>query len=287
VQSDFHSTLYGPQPPESSIKIMNEPERFDLVRAYGTINTGSDRLLSRQSFEDLCQSDRSFRISKTKPQQQHPPRNSMRETKRVLANKTAHDVYNECQSSINSYRAKKSPVVPDSLERSKLELATSIQDRKAKLNECNDKIKQHTVQVPAMRVLRNLLHKLYEADNYYMRLAFLRLKQYNDHFKKRENAIRLTAQIIKSKAMELVRKAISTATEEAEEEIKRQILENTSTSERNVERWNRTKSMYNMKSDSNLRGSLFRLPNAAKYKSKLLQKKKLLSQIDASSRPRK
>jgi hypothetical protein len=272
---------------------MNEPERFDLVRAYGTINTNSSshRLVSRQSFEDLCQSDGSFRISKAKPQQQHHSRrvvpNRSRATSRVMANKTAHDVYNECQSSISSYRAKKPPIVQDSLEKSKLELATSIQDRKAKLNECNDKIKQHTVQVPAMRVLRNLLHKLYEADNYYMRLAFLRLKEYNDHFKKRENAIRLTAQIIKSKATELVRKAISTATEKAEEEIKRQILENTSTSDRNVERWNRTKSMYNMKSDSNLRGSMFRLPNAAKYKSKLLLQKKLLSQIDASSRPRK
>jgi hypothetical protein len=278
---------------------MNEPnKRHGLVCAYSTINTDTLIKITKDasmppSFEDLCHStdssNRSFRINKTKnnPQQRRQSQRDapirLRAMTKVLTNKTAH-VYNACPSSIRNYRAKKPPIKPDSFERSKLEIATSIQECKSKLNECNDKIKQHTVQVPAMRVLRNLLGD--EADNYYMRLAFLRLNEYNNHLKQRENVIRLTAQRIKSAAIELVQKAISTGVEKAEQEMKRQVFENAAKLDRNVERWNRTKSMYNMKSDSNLRGSLFRLPNAAKYKSKLLQKKKPLASGN-TSRPRK
>jgi hypothetical protein len=200
------------------------------------------------------------------------------QTGRNIISKKTYDVYKACQSSPNSYRAKKSISHSIDLEKSRLQLEKSIQQCKAKLTECNERIQEHTVKVPAMRVLRNLIRKLYEADNYFMRSAFLLWKNYTDCLRQQELSIRQTAQRIKLAAQELVRDAITSASKQVELTIRRRELENVKEGVSNVERWSRTKSMYNMTSKNfKPRGSLFRLPDTKSYKSKLLQDKKLLS----------
>ena len=123
-----------------------------------------------------------------------------------------------------------------------------------------EQIDHHTVKVPAMRVLRNLIRKLYEADNYYMRSAFVKWKNFSDCLRQEEISARKTAKKIKSLSQELIAQAIATASKKAEMTIRRRLVENTVHVKPNVERWNRSKSMYNMTSEFKPRGSLFKLP---------------------------
>lgn len=131
------------------------------------------------------------------------------------------------------------------------------------------------------------MRKLYEADNFYMRMAFLQWKQFSDDLKRRENSIRLKALRIKNTAQELVIKCINVAAKEVEIAAKNQMLENAANVQPDIARWERTRSMYNMKTDFKPRGSLFRLPDVAKYKVKLHQNKKMLSPQSDTKRSQK
>lgn len=246
---------------------------------------GGDRakqLARKESFEQLCAATdltatRSFRIHSEPDISQQKGTSKVKPTKRTEIKLRTLSVYNDCPSSISSYRAKKPPSRKNTFEESRLQLAARIQESKSQLSDCNDRIQQNRIQVPAMRVLRNLIRALYDADNVYMRLAFLRWKKFSDDLRQHENSIRQTANRIKNAAHELIRDAINTATNQVDLANKRQMLENAAKVQPNIVRWERTKSMYTMKSDFKPRGSLFKLPDAAKYKVKLHQKKKMLS----------
>jgi len=263
-----------------------------VYEAYGGSLLPKDRghstrkEVSNDTFEQLCvatdsSNNRSFRIQ-TKVQVSNSPRNEVnhrivrgnRQRRDMMSKKTV-TVYKECQSSITSYRAKK-PVSQSSigLDSSRLAMARNIEECRVKLAECNTRVQQHIVRVPPMRVLKNLIRKLYEADNQMMRRAFNQWKQSNDYMRQQEIIIRQTAQRIKSTAQDLVRTAVVSATKRVEAAVKQQMLQE-APSTPNIERWNRTKSMYNLTSNFKPRGSVFQLPDVGMYKAKLLHNKKL------------
>ena len=141
-----------------------------------------------------------------------------------------------------------------------------------KLAECNTRVQEHIVRVPPMRVLKNLIRKLYEADNQMMRTAFTQWKLSTEYLRQQEISIRQTAQRIKSAAQDLVRNVLVSATKEVEATVKRQMLQEAPSAPK-IERWNRSKSLYNLTSDFKPRGSVFQLPDAGMYTAKLLHNK--------------
>ena len=232
------------------------------------INREEEMKMSRETFDQLCAAtdsttNRSFRVQRNATAQSHNeqhkiPRHHQRRNNSM--NKKTVAVYEACQSSPTSYRAKRQISRSINLKESNQILARNIEEYKAKLAKCMEQIDHHTVKVPAMRVLRNLIRKLYEADNYYMRSAFVKWKNFSDCLRQEEISARKTAKKIKSLSQELIAQAIATASKKAEMTIRRRLVENTVHVKPNVERWNRSKSMYNMTSEFKPRGSLFKLP---------------------------
>ena len=247
------------------------PQVYEAYLGSALKNEEEPMKMPRETFDQLCATtdsttNRSFRvqrnataqISESHNEQHKVPRHHQRRNDSM--NKKTVAVYEACQSSPRSYRAKRQISRSINLKESNQILARNIEEYKAKLAKCMEQIDHHTVKVPAMRVLRNLIRKLYEADNYYMRSAFVKWKNFSDCLRQEEISARKTAKKIKSLSQELIAQAIATASKEAEMTIRRRLVENTVHAKPNVERWNRSKSMYNMTSEFKPRGSLFKLP---------------------------
>jgi len=240
--------------------------------------TSSSRHEKPSAFKRLCgranSTNKSFCIQNTSRSRHQKPEHyfgGIRTQKAVtsISRKTI-DVYKACPSSPSSYRAKKQKSQSIDLEQSRLEIEKNIENFKSQLTKSNELIQQLIVRVPAMPILRNLIRKLYEADHYFMQLAFMKWRHYADDLRQHEKRVRRTANLVKTIAKELVRNTITIGFKQVELEIKGRIsASSTTNAESHLERWNRSKSMYNMTSDFEPRGSIFQLPNLAKHKSKL------------------
>jgi hypothetical protein len=133
----------------------------------------------------------------SRPSLQHAKRSK---STRITANMMmSTKTYSASPSMPSSYRAKRQISPPIDLEKS---MRANIDEYKAKLSKCNSRIQsqQHLVKVPVIRALRNMVRKLYEADQSHLRIALLRWKSYTDELRQQELRVKQLARTIKSLA---------------------------------------------------------------------------------------